>query len=158
MFSRRKFRSPDAPPLTPDEALAKLETFCAYRDRCASEVWQKIKELRLSEELGQQLFDLLQSERFIDEVRFAEGFVRGKLRGNHWGRVRIRQELKMRQVDPQILEDALATIDEEMYLELLQDMIAKKRKQYEGDPQVRQKAAAAVIRSGFEPDLVFRLI
>ena len=156
MFSRRKFRPLDAPPLTPDEALAKLEYFCGFRDRCESEVWQKVKELRLSDELGQELFDLLKAERFIDEVRFAESFVRGKFRGNHWGRVRIRQELKMRQVASQIIDDAIATINEETYLELLNDMLAKKRKQWDGDPQARQKAAAALIRAGFEPELVFK--
>jgi len=158
MYRQRKFRPKDAPSLTPDEALAKLEYFCAYRDRCEHEVWQKIEELRLPEELGQQLFDLLKSEKFIDEVRFAETFVRGKFRGNHWGRVRIRQELKMRRVDNQIIENAMEQIDEEAYLELLEELLLKKRKQYDGDPQARQKAAAALIRAGFEPDLVFSFL
>jgi regulatory protein len=156
MFSKRKFHPLGAPPLTPDEALAKMEFFCGYRDRCEHEVWQKMKELRIPEDLGQELFDLLKAERFIDEVRFAEAFVRGKFRGNHWGRVRIRQELKMRRVALDIIEAAISSLDEDNYLEVLQELLTKKRKQWDGDPQARYKAAASLIRAGFEPELVFR--
>lgn len=156
---RRKSRPADAPPLTGDEALAKLEHFCAYRERCPQEVLQKIRELRLPTDLGEQLYALLESEGFFNEERFAASFVRGKYRGNHWGRVRIRQELKMRDVAPTCIEQVLAEqIDQEEYLELIRTLLDKKLHQWAGDPQARQKAAAAVIRGGFEPSLVFSMV
>lgn len=132
-----------------------MEHFCAYRERCPQEVRDKMHELRLPEDLRQQLFDLLQTERFFDEQRFTELFVRGKFRGNQWGRVRLRMELKMRHISPDIMEAALAAIEEEQYLEVIDALLTKKLKQWPDDPQRKQKAAAAVIRSGFEPDLVF---
>lgn len=156
MAFSRKSRSLSAPPLTPDQALEKLEHFCAYRERCPQEVRDKMRELRLSEEMSEQLFQVLQEERFFEEERFTESFVRSKFRGNHWGKVRLRMELKMRRIDPEIMEQALANIDEEAYLELIQELLTKKIRQWADDPQGRQKAAAAVIRAGFEPDLVFQ--
>jgi regulatory protein len=155
---KRKPRNPHAPPLTPDEALAKLEHFCAYRERCSSEVRDRIKELNLPKDLGAQLYEVLQSDRFFDDARFAENFVRGKFRGNHWGRVRIRMELKMRHLEEPVIEEALAQIDETAYVEMIQTMLQKKYQQWHDDPQGRQKAAAAVIRSGFEPSIVFGLL
>ena len=152
---KRKPRDPNAAPLTPDEALAKLEHFCAYRERCSSEVLEKIKELRLSKDLGEQLFDVLQTDRFFDDVRFAEIFARGKFRGNQWGKIRIRMELKMRQLPPHIIENALDLIDDAAYSETIETLLKKKLSQWHDDPQARHKAAASVIRSGFEPNLVF---
>jgi SOS response regulatory protein OraA/RecX len=77
---------------------------------------------------------------------------------NHWGRVRIRMELKMRDIDPALIAQALDAIDEGEYLRVLQQLLDKKRRQYEGDPQAREKTAAALIRTGFEPELVFRYL
>ncbi len=155
---KRKPRPADAPALTPDEALAKLEQFCLYRERCSSEVWEKIRELRLSKELGEQLFEVLQTDRFFDDQRFAEIFARGKFRGNQWGKVRIKMELNMRKIPPDIVAHALDSIDPEAYEETLRSLVHKKLQQWHDDPQARQKAAASVIRSGFEPDLVFALV
>ncbi len=155
---KRKPRDLNAPPLTPDEALAKLESFCAYRDRCSSEVKERIRELKLPKDMGEELFDVLQTDRFFDDARFAENFARGKFRGNHWGRVRIRMELKMKYLPHEIIEEALAQIEEEAYAETITTLLQKKLEQGQNDPQGRQKAAAALIRAGFEPGLVFAAI
>lgn len=147
-----------ARPLTDDEALVKLERFCAFRERCEKEVWEKIAELGLLPSLGEKLFRLLKEERFFDNERFAQIFVRGKFLGNHWGRVRLRMELKMRQIPADIMEEALATIQEEKYLETIGQLLRKKLDYWAEDPQKRMKSAASVIRSGFEPDLVFQTL
>jgi regulatory protein len=158
MAFQRKSRPLDAPPLTPDEALAKLEYFCAYRDRCSQEVLDKIRELRLSKELGEQLFDVLQADRFFDDRRFTEMYVRSKFRSNQWGKVRIRMELKMRNLEPELIENAIDMLDQDEYETTVKSLLKKKLKQWEGDPLARQKAAASVIRAGFEMDLVFKLV
>jgi regulatory protein len=153
---RRKPRPLNAPPLSEDEALAKLEHFCAYRERCPQEVKQKMQELRLDAATSAQLYQLLEAEGFFNEKRFAEVFVRSKFRSNHWGRIRIRLELQMRDIDPDIREVALyEQIDEEEYAAYIKTALAKKLAQYGNDPQARTKAAAALVRAGFEPNLVF---
>lgn len=144
--------------LSPDEALLRMENFCAYRERCPKEVRTKLAELGMRGQDATQIFEVLRDDGFFNEERFALAFAGGKFRMNHWGRVRIRMELKMRDIDPALIAQALGAIDEGEYLRVLQQLLDKKRRQYEGDPQVREKTAAALIRTGFEPELVFRYL
>lgn len=143
-------------PLTADEALARMERFCAYRERCPQEVRRKLAELGVRGETAEQIFEVLREDRYFDEERFALAFAGGKFRNNHWGRVRIRQELKMRGIAAEVVARALASIDEGEYLALLQKMLDKKKQQYAGDEHAREKTVASLVRAGFEMDLVWR--
>lgn len=148
-------------PLTPDEALAKLEQFCAYRERTPREVRDKMRELGVTGETGEQIFGLLHDEGFFNEERFARAFAGGKFRINQWGRVRIRLELQKRQIAPHLIEIAMdEEIEQESYEALLAKLLAQKRAELEkkGDAQARIKTAASLVRAGFETELVFRLL
>ena len=155
-FQRNK--RPPGKPVTPDEALAKLEHFCAYRERCSKEVRTKLAELGLRGQDADQIFEVLREDGFFNEERFALAYAGGKFRINHWGRIRIRQELRMRDIDPDLVRRALDSIDEAEYIDLLKQQLEKKRRQYRDDDQAREKTAASLIRAGFEPELVFTYI
>lgn len=145
-------------PSTPDEALLKLERFCAYRERCPKEVRSKLAELGLSRADAEQIYQALEADNFFQEARFARSYAIGKFRSNHWGRVRIRQELKMRNIAPEIIQEALNEIEESEYEALILKLLEKKRQQYAQDPNAREKTAASLIRAGFEMEWVFRLL
>jgi regulatory protein len=158
-FPKRPRRA-DAPPLSDDEALLKLEQFCAFRERSPKEVREKAASLGLHGEAAEKVLESLRADKFFDEVRFAAAYASGKFRSNHWGRVRIRRELRLREIDPDVIERALGDIDEAEYTGLLRQLLAKRRAELErrADDQAREKAAATLIRAGFEPDLVFRYL
>ena len=145
-------------PLTPDEALQKLERFCAYRERCPKEVRSKLAEFGLSRSDAEQIFEVLQEDKFFNEQRFAMAFAGGKFRYNSWGRVRIRQELRMRDIAAPLIEEALESIDQAEYESLVKKLIDKTRQQYASDDNAREKTAAALIWAGFEMELVFRFL
>ena len=145
-------------PLTTDEALAKLEYYCAYQERCPKEVRTKLATLGVPRAEAEQIFHLLQEEGFINEERFAMAFAGGKFRVNHWGRVRIRMELRMRNIAADLIEKALGSIDETAYTDVLKQLLDKKRAHYEGKEQARDKTAASLIRAGFEPERVFAMV
>ena len=94
--------------MAPDEALAKMEHFCAYRERCPKEVRTKLAALGVRGQSAEQIYQVLEEEGFFNEERFAMAFAGGKFRVNHWGRVRIRIELRMRSIAPHLIEQALA--------------------------------------------------
>lgn len=146
--------------LTTDEALFKLEQFCAFRDRSPKEVREKLAELGMKGDAADQLFDVLAKEGFFDEARFAQAYVNGKFRANQWGRVRIRMELRMRDIQPDVIEQALGSIDEDEYTRTLQHLLERKRQELDrrADDHARDKTAASLIRAGFEPELVFRYL
>lgn len=145
-------------PLTTDEALAKLEYFCAYRERCPKEVREKLAALGVRGDMARQVFEVLEEDNFFNEERFAMAYAGGKFRVNHWGRIRIRIELRMRQIAPELIEKALDSIDETAYTDLLQQLLEKKRLHYEGQEQARDKTAASLLRAGFESELVFKFL
>jgi regulatory protein len=145
-------------PITPDEALQKLERFCAYSERCPKEVRSKLSEFGLTQDDAEQIFKVLQEDKFFNEERFALAFAGGKFRYNNWGRVRIRQELRMRDISPALVNQALDSIDQTEYENLLQKLLDKKRQQYAKDGNAREKTAASLIRAGFEMELVFRFL
>lgn len=145
---------------TADEILAKMEHFCAYRERCPQEVRRKLAELGAENETAEQIYSVLEADGFFNEARFAAAFAGGKFRVNQWGRVRIRLELRQRGISPDIIREALETIGEEEYRGVLQRLIEKRRQQWPSpdDAAARSKTAAAMIRAGYEPELVFRYL
>lgn len=142
-------------PLTPDEILHKMEQFCAYRERCPKEVRQKLNELGASGEIAAQILQVLHTDKFFDEARFAGAYARGKFRNNEWGRVKIRLELKLRDINRQIIEEALDTIDETEYEEVLEKLVRKKLGSLRTDAKAFEKTVAALTRAGFETELIF---
>ena len=83
---------------TVDEAKARMERYCAYRERCHKEVLQKLKQLRMIPEACDQIIHHLITNNYLNETRFAQAFARGKFRTKKWGKRRIVRELKFRDI------------------------------------------------------------
>ena len=146
--------------ISQDEALQKLQRYCAYQDRCHQEVRSKLLKLGIyGDELEEIIVSLIE-EKFLDEERFARSFARGKFRIKQWGRLRIVRELKRKDISAYCLKKALEEIEEEKYLSTLREVIDKKdRLLRETNPFKRkQKLAQHAIRRGYEPALVWAVL
>ena len=140
-------------------ALQKLQSYCAYQERCHQEVTTKLYELGHRGDVADEIIAKLIQDNFLNEERFATAYARGKFRIKKWGKVRIKQELKMRQIPDYSIRKAMQAIDAEgTYLETLKSVIQLKSKDYEGDVQFKQKLAAHAMRRGFESDLVWEAL
>lgn len=142
------------------DALVKLQRYCAYQDRCHQEVRSKLIELGC---YGQDLEEVIASlieEKFLDEERFARSFARGKFRMKQWGRARIRQELKMRNISDYCIRKAMEEISEQEYFETLLEVLEKRATQIaEGDDFARKgKLAQYAMSRGFEAELVWKAL
>ena len=113
---------------TLEEALSKLQRYCAYQDRCHKEVEQKLKEMRMIPEAIEIIMVALIEDSHLNEERFAKAFVRGKFRIKKWGKVRLTLELKQRQLSKYIIKVALQEIDPNVYLETFHNLAEKKEK------------------------------
>jgi regulatory protein len=145
-------------PINPDEALQKLENYCAYQERSPKEVWDKLSDLGIQGQDADQIWAVLVQDGYVNERRFAESYARGKFRNNHWGRIRIRQALRMRAISAENVKAGLDAIDETEYTTVLSQLLEKKLRHYANEDKYRDKAAASLIRAGFEPDLIFAFL
>lgn len=145
---------------SPAEAREKIRTYCVYRERSQYEVAQKLYDYGLYTALVNEIISELIQDNFLNEERFAQAFVRGKFSIKKWGRVKIKQALYPHKISDYILKKAFREIDEDVYLEVLQEVMDKKSRQLsiKNEFQRNGKIAQYTIGRGFEPELVWELI
>jgi len=152
-------RSKAAPP-DDIQLLEMLRSYCAYQERCHSELKAKMERLKIPFYKQDDFIAALISENFLNEERFAKLYAVSKLRQKHWGRRRIAQALFEKRISDYCQNAAFKAIDETEYLEILQQTAEKKAASTtEADPWMRKnKLAEYLIRKGFEPELVWPVV
>ncbi|REJ85363.1 MAG: RecX family transcriptional regulator [Bacteroidetes bacterium] len=137
--------------------LAKAQSYCAYQERSQHEVRIKLKSWGLNYSLCEQIISNLISEGFLKEERFAMAYAQGKMRVKKWGRNLIRKGLTEKKVSGALISQALNSLDDSEYLEVLRKVIKGKKKIIkEKDPlKIKFKLASYAISRGFESDLVW---
>ena len=79
--------------LSVEVARVKIESWCAYQDRCTFEVVNKLTSFGLDESQISSLIIHLTETQFLNELRFTESFISGKIRIKKWGKIKIRMAL-----------------------------------------------------------------
>ncbi len=111
-----------------EEALQKAKHYCAYQERCHSEVKEKLYSFGLYKEDVNELLSQLISDNYLNEERFAIQYAGGKFRIKQWGKVKIKFSLKQKQVSEYCIKKALAAIDENEYNRTLAKLFEQKLK------------------------------
>ena len=96
---------------TPEKALAALMRLCARAEKSQDDARQLMRGWGLAEREGEQVLARLVRDRFIDDGRYAEAFVRDKLRLSGWGEYKIRTALQRKRSDRALIDAALAEAD-----------------------------------------------
>jgi len=144
----------------PHLALMKMQSWCAYQERCQHDTRNKLFELGLWPEAVENIIVKLIEDNFLNEERFATAFARGKFTIKKWGRIKIKQELKQKRVGDYCLKKAMQQIDETEYMATLKKLIDSKRKLInEKSPiKLKYKLMNYVLSKGYEKDLVFDIL
>jgi regulatory protein len=142
---------------TPLQALPKAKHYCAYQERCHSEVKEKLYGFGLNTKEVDQIISTLIEENYLNEERFAIQFAGGHFRSKKWGRVKIKYQLKQKQVSEYCIKKALKQIDEEEYLKTLQQIFEAKLKTLKSEKNIfikKRKLQDHLLQKGFEADLI----
>lgn len=142
--------------LTKEQALQKLKHYCAYQERCHSEVKEKLYSLGVWKKDHDEIIATLIEENYLNEERFAMAFAGGKWRMKQWGRVKIKYELRQKQVSDYCIKKALKQIDEEEYLRVLKELASDKYAALKNEQYLvrKKKTIDYLINRGFEMELV----
>jgi len=142
--------------LMPKEvALGKATALCSGSEHCTSQILEKLSLWGVSDQDASNIMDYLVREKYIDNSRFARAYCHDKFCYNHWGRIKIRQMLRHLRLGDEEIEEGMETIDDEAYLEALNDVLrAKDRTLREKDIYLRKgKLVRHLLSRGFETDL-----
>ena len=137
-----------------------LTNFCSREEHCEHDVLQKIRYYDLPEESIESILKYLLENNYINNARYTLAFVNDKLRFNKWGKLKIYYALSQKKIPSAIIQNSLATIDENEYLSILKKELHKKANctsaptEYEKKAKLYRFAASR----GFEPDTVMKIL
>lgn len=153
-------RDPILKKLSPDEALLKAQSYCAYQERCQQEVRDKLYNWGLWQDVVEKTIALLINDNYLNEERFAKTFAGGKFRIKKWGRVKIKIELKKRKVSEYCIKQALKEINDKAYLVTLKKLIADQSKKIKPKSSIKHNYLLGqyAISKGYEADLVWDVV
>ena len=144
-----------------EQALVKMEAWCAYQDRCLFEVQNKLDSWNIDFQYKEKIIEKLILNRFLDEKRFVDSFISGKVRIKRWGRIKIKHHLIQKRVDKKIIEQGLKSIEQEVYWNNLISLATRKSteiKPSENSWEAKQKIMTYLASKGYEQDLIYDAI
>ncbi len=144
------------------QAKARVMRYCAMAERSPNQVREKLLSYGLSAKDAEAIIEELKAERFIDEFRFAKAFCHDKFEINHWGKIKIRNEIIRFGVSAEAISDGLGAIEEDRYHQVLKELIVKKWKSLEPKEleslQRESRTVNFAVGRGFEMGLVWQIV
>jgi len=143
--------------LTLKEIERKLQHYCSYQDRCHKEVIEKLKTYKIKSSDLNQIVSNLINENFLNESRFSKSFVRGKFNIKNWGKVRIHNELKKRNISAYNISLGMKEINEIEYHKKLDYIFNKKLSSLDGINTIskKKKTISYLTYRGWERNLIY---
>lgn len=149
------------PTFTFEQSLQKIKQYCAYQERCHSEVRDKLYSFGLRQSEVEEMITLLIVENYLNEERFAIHFAGGKFRMKQWGKHKIKQALKLRQVSYYCINKALKNIDTEEYEKTFQRLTEQKLKTLKSEKNIfikKRKLQDFLLQKGFESERIRKAV
>lgn len=143
--------------LTPGQALQKIRQYCAYQERCHSEVKEKLYGYGLYSKEVDNIIATLIEENYLNEERFAIQYAGGKFRAKQWGRIKIKYSLKQKQVSDYCIRKALSQINEDDYEKTFEKLFAEKLRLLKSEKNIftkKRKLQDHLLQKGYENELI----
>ncbi|MBQ8282996.1 MAG: RecX family transcriptional regulator [Paraprevotella sp.] len=142
--------------LTLDLATAKIEAYCSKAEHCTSEVVTKLKSWNINERQIAEIVARLCKEKYINDLRYSRCYVKDKFRYNHWGRIKIAQTLRFKNINENDIKEAIEELDQQEYETTLKRLLAQKRKSIKAssDYERNGKLVRFALGRGFEMSII----
>lgn len=111
--------------------LNRARHYCAAEEQCEFDVRNKLDAWGVDdEEMADRIVDRLVDEGYLDAVRYATRYAESKMLHAHWGRDKVAYQLRLKRLPSATVRQALESVDDEVYLQMLADLAAKKFREY----------------------------
>jgi regulatory protein len=136
--------------------------YLTRQDRSRKEIEDRLKKRGdLPPTIIQFTLDKLEGQNFLNDQRYADNLARRGMEYRSLGKSRIRQDMRQRGLDAEIIEETLSTIDEDTEEQNARAFLDKRAEQVRNwdDPyKVRNSLVGALARRGYAPGLAYRLV
>lgn len=135
--------------------------YCKYQERCHWEVRNKLYELGCGKDESEEQISRLIGKGILNEERYAKAYAGGKFRMNHWGREKIKQQLKLRKISDYCIKKGLAEIEADDYEKMLEKLTNKKIVELKSERNQiikYRKTYKYLVQKGYERDMVIDII
>ncbi|MFT3748659.1 MAG: regulatory protein RecX [Agriterribacter sp.] len=147
--------------LSPEQAYERAKYYCAYQERSHRETKEKLYSFGIRKEQVELLLSRLIEEGYLNEERFAIQFAGGKFRMKQWGKKKIEQGLKEKQVSNYCIKKALAQISIADYEDTLEKLASRKWEELREERNIfikMRKLQDYLLQKGYEYDWVKEII
>ena len=139
--------------------LDRLRGLCSRREYCCADILKKAKDaLDGDVQAAQEVVDSLVKDKYVDDLRYASAYARDKASIQGWGEVKIRYMLSAKKISRDIIDQALAEIDDRKASDRLHKLLENKYRSLKDDPQCRLKLLRFALGRGYSYDEVNTLI
>ena len=135
-----------------------MERFCAYQERCVNDVRRKLTSFHLSDSQKDAIIESLKENRFLDEERYVEMFVRSKVKAA-WGKRKIESALRQKSIPDSLIRSYCESIPDSEYQENLLKSIEKwKRSHPDNSPtsNARIRLVRHLVSKGYALEDILR--
>ena len=132
----------------------------ARRDHSRQELVQKGIKKGYSKSEFDEILDELEEKKYIRNDVFARKFAHDKFHFNHWGKQKIRMELKKRGIKAHDIEQALEELSKDEILEKMEYLVLKAKPRFlrAEKSKRRKKIFDFLIRKGYDSAHVMKVL
>ena len=143
-----------------ERALAIAYRYLNSRERTRAEMRAHLRGKGIDARDVERSIQTLAEQGHLDDVRFARLFVQDKRELDEWGSDRIRQVLRTRGVEPDVVQEALAEREQDTGGEIDRALavLCRRFPSPAGDRRERERALGVLLRKGYDSDLALQAI
>ena len=147
-------------PKTAEQALRSLMRLCARSEKSSGDALRLMNQWQVPQAERAGVLDRLLRERFIDDGRYAEAYVREKSRLSGWGARKIAVQLRQKGVSQGVIAEALKQLDDDVELPRLVEKLRRKMRltKYSSAYELRGKLLRYALSLGFDYDMAQRAV
>ncbi len=139
-----------------DEALQKIRKFCAYQERCTSDVTRKLKTMHLTPDDIELIIKQLEKEDFLNDERFVELYIKNKVFEKKWGPLKINDALFQKEIPKMLIIKKIKEINEQTFLSQMETVINKWKRTNASDVENILKLKRHLLSKGFPFELIIK--